>query len=115
MAQWPTIGELLEQIGTTTPLEELPSDRQTILNRALAAAIELVKTDTTGDTEEEPAPEPSEALSQAALLLAVRVVKAPDAPFGIAAVFDSGGLYKATNDPDYRKLLKGSRSNFGVA
>lgn len=112
---WPTTGELLEQLGTTVPLEELPEDRQTILERALAAAIEQVKTDTTGDTTEEPAPEPTDSLAAAALLLAVRVVKAPDSPFGVAAVFDAGGIYKATNDPDYRRLLKGSRTRFGVA
>jgi len=108
---WPTLEELKSQLGING---ELPQDRETVLTRALAASIDLVLTDTSGELLED-TPEPTPQQAAAALLLAVRVVKAPDAPFGIAAVFDSGGLYKASNDPDYRKLLKGQRSNFGVA
>jgi hypothetical protein len=108
---WPTLEELKSQLGING---ELPFERETILSRALAASIEQVLTDTTGRLVEDLF-EPSDSQAAAALLLAVRIVKAPDAPFGIAAVFDSGGLYKATNDPDYRRLLKGERSNFGVA
>lgn len=118
MAEWPTIGELLLQLGVTVPLAELPDDRQTTLERALAAAQEQVRIDTTGlepEEGEEELPAVTDSQAAAALLLAVRITKAPDAPFGVAAVFDAGGIYKATNDPDYRRLLKGSRSRFGVA
>jgi hypothetical protein len=116
---WPTLGELLVQLGINTAQEGIPADRLAILNRALAAAREQVEIDTVGFPAVEPAiypPEdPPESLAAAALHLAVRVVKAPDAPFGIAAVFDSGGIYKARNDPDYVRLLKGYRFNVGIA
>lgn len=111
MGAWPTLEELKVQLGINGAL---PEDRETILSRALAASIDVVLKDTSGELLED-VDQPSEQQAAAALLLAVRITKAPDAPFGVAAVFDAGGLYKATNDPDYRKLLKGERSNFGVA
>lgn len=107
---WPTLDELKTQLGIEPSLE-LPSDREAILQRALQAAQDQVVIDTSGDGDLEP----SESLAAAALLLAVRVTKAPDSPFGVAAVFDAGGLYKATNDPDYTRLIKGHRSRFGIA
>lgn len=118
MAEWPTTDELLAQLGITVALEELPEPKQTTITRALAAAQEQVRIDTTGlepaegETE---LPAVTDSQAAAALLLAVRVTKAPDAPFGVAAVFDMGGIYKAANDPDYRRLLKGSRRRFGIA
>jgi hypothetical protein len=42
-------------------------------------------------------------------------MKAPDAPFGVAAIFDTGGIYVARQNPNYLRLLKGSRQRFGVA
>lgn len=123
MADWPTVEELLLQLGVTQALEELPEPKQLTINRGLAAAIEQVQIDTVGLPAEAVPPDippgdpvvPTSSQAAAALLLAVRVTKAPDAPFGVAAVFDAGGIYKAVNDPDYRRLLKGSRSRFGVA
>lgn len=124
MAEWPTLEELETQLGISSP-EGLPLERVTILERALSASIEQVRIDTVGLEPTDPEtgepyppgsePEPSESMAAAALLLAVRITKAPDAPFGVAAVFDSGGLYKAVNDPDYRRLLKGQRLRFGIA
>jgi hypothetical protein len=58
---------------------------------------------------------PNESLAQGALLLAVTAMKAPDAPFGVAAIFDTGGIYVARQNPNYLRLLKGSRQRFGVA
>jgi hypothetical protein len=42
-------------------------------------------------------------------------VKAPDAPYGVATVFDTGGFYVARQHPNYQLLLVGQRSSFGVA
>ena len=113
---WPTLEELKSELGITSTT--LPPEREVILTRALAAAIEQVLVDCYGT-----APvvdplitwEPSSSQEAAALLLAVKVTKAPSAPFGVAAVFDSGGLYVASRDPQYRRLLKGQRQAFGVA
>jgi hypothetical protein len=108
MAEWPSLDELKAQLGIT---QELPLAREVILQRALAAAIDQVILDTSIEYLDTP----TDSVAAAALLLAVRVTKAPDAPFGVAAVFDAGGIYKAVSDPDYRRLLKGHRAAFGVA
>jgi hypothetical protein len=57
----------------------------------------------------------TDSLAAAALLLAVSVMKAPDAPFGVASTFDTGGIYVARHNPNYTRLLKGNRVRFGVA
>ena len=116
---WPTIAELRSELGISQTTS-LPSEREVILARALAAAIEQVLIDCYGSAGPpilEPPVEfvPSASQEAAALLLAVKVTKAPSAPFGVAAVFDAGGLYVAANDPQYRRLLKGQRLAFGVA
>jgi hypothetical protein len=132
VAAWPTLAELKVTLGVTT------TNRDVTLTRALAAAIEQVGVDvgysdvtvTDADTvpvlegwldrDESENPEvvevvPNESLAQAALLLAVTAMKAPDAPFGVAAVFDTGGIYVARQNPNYSRLLKGSRLRFGIA
>ena len=84
----------------------------------MAAAIDQVKIDCAGTPEAfddaSEGLEVTDSLSQAALLLAVMVTKAPDAPYGIAAVFDTGGLKVAANHPTYLRLLTGSHHAFGV-
>jgi hypothetical protein len=113
---WPTLEELKSELGVTT--SALPPEREVILTRALDAAIGQVLIDCYGSAMvADPliAFIPSASQEAAALLLAVKVTKAPSAPFGVAAVFDSGGLYVASRDPQYRRLLKGQRSAFGVA
>jgi hypothetical protein len=113
---WPTLEELKSELGIT---QTLPPEREVILERALAAAQDQVKIDVAGRAnateywEDEVDLTPS--LEAAALLLAVKITKAPSAPFGVAAVFDAGGLYVAARDPQYRRLLKGHRVAFGVA
>lgn len=132
MAAWPTLAELKLTLGVTTDA------RDVTLTRALGAAIEQVGIDvgyrdvtvsdlaTTPvlegwlDTDESENPDvvevtPNESLAQAALLLAVTAMKAPDAPFGVAAIFDTGGIYVARQNPNYLRLLKGSRLRFGLA
>lgn len=133
MAAWPTLAELKLTLGATS------GTRDVTLTRALGAAIEQVGIDvgyrdvTVSDLATVPAAEgwlvrdedtdapvvvtitPNQSLAQAGLLLAVTAMKAPDAPFGVAAIFDTGGIYVARQNPNYLRLLKGSRLRFGVA
>ena len=134
--EWPTLDELKQQLGVRT------DDRDVTLSRSLEAAIESVGTDlgysdvtvdmesgsdptgyvlagwTDRDDDDEPIVVevvPNARLSAAALLLAVSGYKAPEAPFGVAAVFDMGGIYVARQNPNYLRLLKGNRVRFGIA
>ena len=133
MASWPALAELKRTLGVTSDA------RDAELTRALASAIEQVGSDVgytslsvdatdpeamtldgsvEDDADDEPVivtVTPNHSLAQAALLLAVTTMKAPDAPFGVAAVFDTGGIYVARQNPNYQRLLKGSRLRFGIA
>ena len=131
---WPMLAELKLILGVTTDA------RDVTLTRALYASIEQVCSDigyhdvtvgeespggtleaegwTDRDDDDEAivvVVEPNASLSAAALLLATTVAKAPDAPFGVAAIFDMGGIYVARQNPNYIRLLKGRRLAFGVA
>ena len=112
MADWPELETLKQVLNVTTDAKD------ELLTSALAAAIDQVKIDCAGtpegfdDTSE--GLEVTDSLSQAALLLAVMVTKAPDAPYGVAAVFDTGGLRVAAEHPTYLRLLTGSHYSFGV-
>jgi hypothetical protein len=95
-------------MGTNTEAETV--------TRALAAAVEQVQIDIGAvvGTAEGEAPLTS-SLAAAALLLAVRILKSPEAAFGVAAVFDGGGIYVAKQDVNYQRLIKGHRRRFGIA
>ena len=54
-------------------------------------------------------------LARAALHRAGTVYKGPDAPFGVASVFDTGGIYVARWDPIYQSLIKGGRQRFAIS
>lgn len=131
MADWPDLAMLKQALGVDR------DDKDTLLQQALGAAIEGVVIDCGGDPVEvafssgEPTvtlvdaspaddSEPVEivvndSLAAAALLLAVSITKAPDAPFGVASTFDTGGIYVARHNPNYTRLLKGNRVRFGIA
>ena len=132
MADWPDLAMLKQALGTDR------SDKDDLLRQALGAAIEGVVMDCGGaavavswgsppddgeptvelvdPSAEEPVEvEVNDSLASAALLLAVSVTKAPDAPFGVASIFDSGGIYVARHNPNYTRLLKGNRQRFGIA
>ena len=134
MADWPNLAMLKQALGIDTDAKDA------LLQQALGAAIEGVVDDCGGDrvevtfdeegvpsvAVESPADSPAyddetveigvtHKLASAALLLAVSVMKAPDAPFGVASTFDTGGIYVARQNPNYIRLLKGSRVRFGVA
>jgi len=132
MAEWPDLNMLKQALGVDRV------DKDDLYRQALAAAIEGVVTDCGGDAvavtwgspPDDGVPEvalvdPSaegpievvvnDSLAAAALLLAVSVLKAPDAPFGVASTFDTGGIYVARHNPNYSRLLKGNRVRFGIA
>jgi hypothetical protein len=127
---WPTLAQLRITLGVTL----VDAGRDALLEQALGAAIEQVHNDAGADAvvvtftdgvptveliddelEEPLVIDPVTAsLSQAALLLAASAMKAPEAPHGVAAVFDAGGIYVARSNPHYQRLLVGNRQRFGV-
>lgn len=131
MADWPDLDLLKQAAGADR------SDKDDLLQQALGAAIECVVIDCGGapvtvafssgeptvtlvdaspDDESVPVEIDVDAsLAAAALLLAVSIYKAPDAPFGVASTFDTGGIYVARHNPNYTRLLKGHRVRFGIA
>lgn len=131
MADWPDLAMLKQALGVDN------SSKDDLLQQALGAAIEAVVIDCGGapvgvtfasgvptvalvdaspDDESVPVEiDVDDSLAAAALLLAVSVHKAPDAPFGVASTFDSGGIYVARHNPNYTRLLKGHRLRFGIA
>lgn len=126
MADWPTVDQLKLQLGVTT------SERDDLISLGLAASIEQVCIDlgytevavaiadpptALGVFEDEAAATitPNASTASAALILATMAVKAPDAPFGVAAVFDTGGLRVAAQHPTYLRMLVGNRRSFGLA
>ena len=113
---WPTAEEVAAQLGLTWA--SLPADKQEAVSDATAAAVEQVTLDVGAvDTEGIPVPitAPTASLKRAALLLAVTVVSSPNAPYGIAQIFDTGALYVARDNPNYTRLLHGHRLTFGVS
>lgn len=94
--EWPTVDELKKVLDVTS------DDFDHQLDRHLDAAIEQVKLDV-GEWDEMES-EPTQSLSQAALLLAVRIARAQgEAPRDL------------TQDREYSRLLKGSRLRFPIA
>jgi hypothetical protein len=43
------------------------------------------------------------------------IMKAPDAPYGIAGVFDQAAVKIAADHPTYQRLLAGQRAKFPIA
>jgi len=108
IAAWPTLEELKAELGVTS------SSSDAVLQRSLDAAIEQVISDCYGKALVA-ANEPSASQSQAALVLAVMVAKAPAAPYGVAAVFDTGALRVSAQHPTYLRLLVGNRQAWPIA
>ena len=113
MADWPDLDQVKLALGSTS------DGHDEIVTQALAAAIEQVKIDVSGTTAEFDDTDypdgPTSSLAHAALILATMAVKAPDAPFGVAAVFDTGGLKVAAQHPTYLRMLVGQRKTWGLA
>jgi hypothetical protein len=129
MADWPDLDTLKQVLGVDR------FDKDNLLEDALASAIEGVVADCGGSPVEvefgssgepmvtltDPSSETAleitvtSKLARAALHRAVTVYKGPDAPFGVAGIFDSGGIYVSRYDPIYQWLLKGNRQKFSVS
>lgn len=108
---WPEATQVKRRLGVTSNDSGVDED----VTLALNAAIEQVTIDVGWDTEEDSGElVPTASLSQAALLLAVACFKATDAPHGVAAVFDLGGIYVARQNPHYQRLLTGQRLRFSI-
>lgn len=108
---WPELSALKQSLGVTSDSQDA------VLQIALDSAIEQVILDVAGTEEhfDEHFPDgPTASLSHAALILAVMASKAPDAPYGVAAVFDLGGLKVASEHPTYRRLLAGHYQSFSL-
>lgn len=97
--EWPEVDELKKLLDVS----EDDFDHQ--LDRNLDAAIEQVKKDV-GDWDEA-TDEPDASLAQAALLLAIRIAKAPSTGTAINA-------FERHQDIGYERLLKGHRRRFSV-
>ena len=94
------------------------TSQDAVLTLALGSAIEQVQQDVSGSvsefTDTDYPDGPTSSLAMAALILAVGAAKAPDAPYGIAAVFDMGALKVAADHPSYRRLLAGHYKHFSL-
>lgn len=97
---WPTVSEL------KTVLDVDSTDFDTQFTRWLAAAIHQVKLDV-GDWDDS-TDQPDESLESAALLLAVRVAKAP------AESSEAIRWAAARADTQYERLMKGHRRRFAI-
>jgi hypothetical protein len=124
MTDWPSVAAVQSALGASGNAEAMGA--------ALGAAVEQVCTDVgyvdiAISADDPPAVtarlepsevvdgvEPSPSLHQAALILAVMAMKAPDAPHGVAAVFDTGGLKVAAQHPTYIRMVTGQRKRFGI-
>jgi hypothetical protein len=106
MAAWPDLGALKRALGISPDTGTRDED----LQLALDAAIEQTQLDCGTSTLT-----PSASMAQAALVLAVMAMKAPDAPFGIAGVFDVSAVKVAADHPTYQRLLAGQRQRFPIA
>jgi hypothetical protein len=111
-AGWPSTDDVKRRLGITRDDEGLESD----IESALGAAIEVVTadcTDSAGDLSFDEDLLPFR-LREAALLLTTAIYKAPDAPFGVAGIFDTAAIYVAKEHPAYGNLMRGYRRDFGI-
>ena len=99
--EWPTLDELKKVLDVDTDA----FDHQ--LERRLDAAIEQVKLDV-GEWDES-VDDPTASLAEAALLLAVRMAKAP------AESSEAVTWAADRQDVNYQRLLKGHRRRFSIA
>lgn len=109
MAEWPVGAAVKRRVGISRSDVAVDAD----VDLALEAAIEAVTEDCqTWLTDHDDAPDAR--LASAALLLAVSTYKAPDAPFGVAGVFDVAAIRVSREHPSYQGLIRGHRADFGI-
>jgi len=141
MAEWPTVEAVKQSLGVTATAKDAviasavkaaieqvavdlgyqditvseDSGSGTEVGYTLTAGVFIHDADTGGEVSDPVEVVPTNSMSNAALILAVMVVKAPDAPYGIAAAFDLGAVRVASDHPTYTKMLTGQRVRFAVA
>ena len=140
MADWPTVEAVKQSLGVTTTAKDdvIASAVKAAIEQVavdlgyqditvsedsgsgdagyvLTAGVFIHDADTGGEVSDPVEVVPTNSMSNAALILAVMVVKAPDAPYGIAAAFDLGAVRVASDHPTYTKMLTGQRVRFSVA
>lgn len=103
MAAWPTLEALKQTLDVTSD----DWDGEHHLAGVLAAAIHQVQLDV-GDWDET-VDVPSESLARAAMLLAVRMAKAP------SEANEQITWAARRQDSSYNRLLKGHRRRFAIA
>lgn len=106
---WPDADAVKRRVGITRDDADVDAD----VGVALDAAIATVSEDCAVWLSDH-ADEPDAKLASAALLLAVSTYKAPDAPHGIAGVFDVSAIRVSREHPNYQELIRGRRSDFGI-
>lgn len=112
MASWPDADQVKRRLGITRADAGSTADVQL----ALDTAIETVQDDAREFlAAQDPPGEPDARLASAALLLCVSCYKAPDAPYGVAGVFDTAAIAVRDQHPQYQELLRGKRTDFGIA
>jgi hypothetical protein len=99
-AAWPTLAALKQVLDVTSD----DWDGEQHLEGIRQAAIEQVKLDV-GDWDDA-SDAPDYSLARAAMLLAVRMAKAPA---------EANIPLEAASDPAYQRLLKGHRRRFAIA
>ena len=139
MAEWPTVEDVKLSLGVTTTARD--SLIATAIKAAIEqVAVDLGYNNISVDEDSDSGPgsvryvltgalpdpdpyaepvevaeiPPTNSLNQAALILSVMAIKAPDAPYGIAAAFDLGAVRVASEHPTYTKMLTGQRVRFSV-
>lgn len=121
MAEWPSVADIKRRLSITAT-----GAIDTDISSAIAAAREVIEADcreSIGDPLADPVvlpvysfdtEDPPARIREAAILLTVSTYKAPDAPFGVAGIFDTAAVYVAREHPTYAQLLRGYRRDFGI-
>lgn len=107
MASWPDAASVKRRLGITRNDADTNAD----VELATDAAVETVQMDCGLAADDVP----SARQASAALLLAVSCYKAPDAPHGVAGIFDTAAIAVRDQHPQYQELIRGSRVDFGIA
>lgn len=109
------LGAAIEQVGVKLGYQEIEVVQESEPDGPFSLTASLYDHDEPDESQPILEIEPTYSLSQAALIITVMVVKAPEAPYGIAAAFDLGAVRVASEHPTVTELLTGHRQRFGVA
>lgn len=109
------LGAAIEQVAVDLGYQEISVSQESEPEGPFTLTASLYDAEDPDESQPILEIEPTYSLAQAALILCVMAVKAPEAPYGIAAAFDLGAVKVASEHPTYQKMLTGHRQRFGVA